>query len=354
MAGRKSSNQKSDMPRARAGRRPGRRVGTRAKTGSRQTSGKRVDARARRDPGGVRSVGRVEAGWQQKGKSRSVKGTLQAGKVRAKTGRTQRGARTRNSRLTLDSLFSLCKRLRGKDGCPWDRSQTITSLTPYILEETHELIDAIAARENAKLKEEVGDVIFLLIFCIEIAQEQGLFTLGDVVKSTDEKMKRRHPHVFGGKNLKKREEVLKQWEEIKLREEPEQLSILEGGSPTLSPLVASFRLQEKAAAVGFDWPDASNVIDKIKEEIKELEDALAASDEEEIKSEIGDLLFSLVNIARKVGVNPEICLRGTMEKFRRRFSSIEHALRKKGKSPTDSTLEEMDALWNRAKEKEKS
>jgi len=264
------------------------------------------------------------------------------------------GREGRSVRLTLDSLFALCKRLRDKDGCPWDRSQTITSLTPYILEETHELIDAIAAKENAKLKEELGDVIFLLIFCIEIAQEQGLFTLADVVKSTDEKMKRRHPHVFGGKNLKKREEVLKQWEEIKLREEPEQVSLLEGFSQTLSPLVASFRLQEKAAAVGFDWPKASDVIDKINEELKELEEALSGGHKEEAQSEIGDLLFSLVNVARKTGVDPEVCLRGTMEKFQKRFASIEHALRKKGKRPTDSTLEEMDALWNRAKEKEKS
>ncbi|MCX5800202.1 MAG: nucleoside triphosphate pyrophosphohydrolase [Candidatus Eisenbacteria bacterium] len=256
--------------------------------------------------------------------------------------------------LTLDSLFSLSRRLRGKDGCPWDRSQTITSLTPYVLEETHELIDAIAAEENDKVKEELGDVIFLLIFCIEIAQEQGLFTLADVVKSTDEKMKRRHPHVFARENLKEREEVLKQWEEIKLREEPEQTSLLEGGSPTLSPLVASFRLQEKAAAVGFDWPTTNEVVAKIREELKELEEALSKGREEEVKSEIGDLLFSIVNVARKTGVNPEICLRGTMEKFRRRFASIERALRERGKSPTDSTLEEMDALWNLAKENEKS
>jgi MazG family protein len=268
--------------------------------------------------------------------------------------REHRGDKPESSRLTLDSLFALCRRLRGKNGCPWDRSQTIASLTPYILEETHELIDAIAAKENAKLKEELGDVIFLLIFCIEIARERGLFSLADVVRSTEVKMKRRHPHVFGGKSLKKREEVLKQWEEIKLREEPEQASLLEGFSPTLSPLVTSFRLQEKAAAVGFDWPRASDVVDKIKEELKELEEALSSGHEEEAKSEIGDLLFSLVNVARKTGVDPEVCLRGTMEKFQRRFASIEHALRKKGKLPADSTLKEMDALWNQAKEKEKN
>jgi len=273
--------------------------------------------------------------------------------TRGKTGLRQRDSELRGSMPTLDSLFSLCKRLRGKGGCPWDRSQTITSLTPYILEETHELIDAIAAKENEKLKEELGDVIFLLIFCIEIAQERGLFTLAEVVRSTDEKMKRRHPHVFGRKSLKKHEEVLKQWEEIKLQEEPEQTSLLEGGSPTLSPLVASFRLQEKAAAVGFDWPKATDVVDKIKEELKELEEALSGGHEDEARDEIGDLLFSLVNVSRKIGVNPEICLRRTMEKFQRRFASVEQDLRNKGKGLTDSTLEEMDMLWNRAKEKER-
>jgi tetrapyrrole methylase family protein/MazG family protein len=317
----------------------------RAQAQSRSAPGRKT--RGRRRPG--REAHSDAASEQQAGTERYRK---PKGVTGGSAGQGSNKARTSN--FTLDSLFSLCKQLRGKEGCPWDRSQTIASLTPYILEETHELIDAMAAKESAKLKEELGDVIFLLIFCMEIAQEQGLFTLADVVRSTDEKMKRRHPHVFGGKNLKKREEVLKQWEEIKLQEEPEQTSLLEGGSPTLTPLVASFRLQEKAAAVGFDWPKASDVIDKIKEELKELEVALSSGHEEDAKSEIGDLLFSLVNVARKTGVNPEICLRSTMEKFRRRFASIENALRKKGKNPTDSTLEEMDMLWNLAKEKEKS
>lgn len=253
---------------------------------------------------------------------------------------------------SLDSLFSLCRVLRGEEGCSWDRSQTVTSLTPYILEEAHELIDAIAAGERAKLAEEIGDLVFLLVFCIEIAREEGFFTLKDVVKSTEDKMKRRHPHVFGDKAARKPEEVRKQWEEIKLQEEPEQSSLLDGLSPTLSPLIASFRLQEKAAAVGFDWPKAGDVIANIREELQELEDALSEGRPEIAGPEIGDLLFSLVNVARKLGEDPEVCLKRTITKFQRRFAHIERALAGRGKTPSGSTLEEMDRLWNQAKEEE--
>ncbi|MFH0777616.1 MAG: nucleoside triphosphate pyrophosphohydrolase [Candidatus Eisenbacteria bacterium] len=274
--------------------------------------------------------------------------------MKRKTVKKSDGKRRSGPRDTgLERLFSICKVLRGKKGCPWDRSQTLTSLTPYIQEETHEVIDAIAQKEHAKLKDEIGDLLFLLIFCVEIAQEKGLFTIKEVVASAEEKMKRRHPHVFGKKSLGKKEEVLRQWEEIKLAEEPEQSFLLEGLSPTLSPLVGSFRLQEKAAAVGFDWPEPRNVIDKIKEETVELEEALSSGDPEAVKREIGDLLFSLVNLARKTGTNPEICLKHTMEKFQTRFAAIELALREKGKRPSDSTLEEMDALWNNAKKNER-
>ncbi len=254
---------------------------------------------------------------------------------------------------SLDELFQICKVLRGKGGCVWDRRQTITSLTPYILEETHEVIDTIAAGEHDKLKEEIGDILFLLIFCIEIAEESGLFTLSDVVSICEEKMKRRHPHVFGRPSKMGAKDVLKQWEEIKLEEEPAQASLLEGLSPTLPPLVASFRLQEKAAAVGFDWPEAADVVKKIHEEVAELEEALSHDDGEATCAEIGDLLFSLVNVARKTGHNPDVCLRKTIDKFRRRFASIEAALKERGRTPSGSTLEEMDGLWNDVKKKEK-
>jgi MazG family protein len=244
--------------------------------------------------------------------------------------------------------------LRSERGCAWDRSQTIPSLTPYILEEAHEVVDSIAACEYDKLKEEIGDLLFLLIFCIEIAEENGLFTLADVVNATDEKMRRRHPHVFGSARVKRPEEILRQWEEIKLGEEPAQASLLEGLSPTLSPLVASFRLQEKAAAVGFDWPEPGNVIEKIREEVAELEEALSQGDDDAAEAEIGDLLFSMVNLARKTGHNPDLCLRKTINKFQRRFASIERTLKERGKSPSGSTLGEMDGLWNEAKKTEKN
>jgi tetrapyrrole methylase family protein/MazG family protein len=253
---------------------------------------------------------------------------------------------------SLDRLFSLSRVLRGEGGCPWDRSQTITSLTPYILEETHELVDAIADGDNERITEELGDLIFLLIFCIEIARENEYFTLRDIVRSTEEKMKRRHPHVFGGGSVQKASDVRKQWEEIKLEERPEQSFLLERLSSTLSPLTASFRIQEKAAAVGFDWPKPDDVIDKMREEIQELQDALSGGDRTAVSSEIGDLLFSLVNLARKLGENPEVCLKQTIAKFRRRFAHIERTLSSRGKSPSSSTLEEMDELWNQAKQEE--
>ncbi|MBN1504926.1 MAG: nucleoside triphosphate pyrophosphohydrolase [Candidatus Eisenbacteria bacterium] len=270
-------------------------------------------------------------------------------------GRTaHKSTRPQESRKrTVEDLLHICRVLRGEDGCPWDKSQTITSLTPYILEETHEVIDAIAAGEHDKLKEEIGDLLFLLIFCVEIAEEKGLFTLDDVVRMSEEKMKRRHPHVFGLKTAKKTKDILRQWEEIKLMEEPSQTSLLEGASPTLSPLVASFRLQEKAAAVGFDWPGPQDVVKKIREELAELKEALSARDQEATGAEVGDLLFSLVNLARKTGQNPDVCLRRTMEKFRRRFAFVEESLRRRGKTPSGSTLEEMDGLWNEVKEREK-
>lgn len=255
---------------------------------------------------------------------------------------------------SLDHLLSICRTLRGEGGCPWDRSQTFSSLTPYLLEEAHEVIDTIDAGEYANLKEEIGDLLFLLIFCVQIAEERRLFTKEDVVRVTEAKMRRRHPHVFGQKSLKQTPEVLRQWEEIKLREEPTQASLLDGLSPTLSPLVASFRIQEKAAAVGFDWPEPAEVISKIKEEVKELEQAVQQGDQKATKAEIGDLLFSLVNLARKTGHNPDLCLRSTIEKFQRRFASIEKALRGKGKSPAGSTLREMNRLWNEAKRDESS
>ncbi len=274
-------------------------------------------------------------------------------KPRKTTPRGARPQKTKPHARALDDLFEVCKVLRGERGCPWDRSQTITSLTPYILEETHEVIDAIAAGEHGKLKEEIGDLLFLLIFLIEIADEKGLFTPADVVGVCEEKMKRRHPHVFGRKTVKKTKDVLKQWEEIKLEEEPAQASLLEGLSPTLPSLVASFRLQEKAAAVGFDWPGPADVVKKIREEVEELQEALLEKDEEAVGAEIGDLLFSMVNLARKTGHNPDVCLRKTIEKFLRRFSSVEESLKKRGKTPSGSTLEEMDGLWNKVKKAEK-
>ncbi len=246
-------------------------------------------------------------------------------------------------------LVAVIARLRGPDGCPWDREQTFVSLRPYLLEETYEILEALDDEDFARLKEELGDLLMHIVFQAQIAREEGLFDIDDVLRTINEKLIRRHPHVFGDVEVEGTREVLENWEKIKLGEGEKTLL---GGVPrSLPALLRAFRVQEKASGVGFDWKRDRDVIAKITEEIKELRAAKRSQDKEKIADEFGDLLFSIVNLSRFWGVSPEEALRRTTEKFIRRFAYIEAELNKRGSDPGSASLEEMDDLWEEAKKK---
>jgi len=253
-------------------------------------------------------------------------------------------------------LVAIMARLRGPGGCPWDREQSPSSIAPYLLEETYEVLEAIAEGEVARLREELGDLLLQVVFHAQMAAEAGQFTIADVLRGITEKLVRRHPHVFGAVEAKTANEVLARWEAIKQHEREvngEEASALAGVPRTLPALLRAHRLQEKASRTGFDWPALAPVLAKVEEEWAELRGALAAGHPARAESEFGDLLFGLVNLSRFVGVNPEMALTGATERFIRRFHYIEAALAERGKRPRDSTIEEMDLLWEEAKRLEK-
>lgn len=254
-------------------------------------------------------------------------------------------------------LLSLMDRLRDPGGCPWDREQTLRSLTPYLLEEAHEVIEAIEAGDALHHREELGDLLFQVVFQSRIAREEGKFDFAQVCDAISDKLTRRHPHVFGEASVSGSREVVKNWERIKAEERAEKgqrpRSAI-GGVPTALPaLVRAERIAEKAAAVGFDWPDRQGVLAKVREELAELEHELsppgAPPSRQRIEEEMGDLLFALANLARFVQVHPEEALRGAVRKFEARFQHIEARLQETGRTPRESTLAEMDAFWNEAK-----
>jgi len=246
-------------------------------------------------------------------------------------------------------LVDIIVKLRSPEGCPWDREQTFESLRPYLLEETYEILQTIDDKDFARLQEELGDLIMHIVFDAQLGKEQGLFDIDDVIRSINEKLIRRHPHVFGTTEVADSKEVLENWEKIKLDEGPKRL--LSGVPRSLPALLQAHRVQEKAAGVGFDWKRDKEVIQKILEEVKELRAAKREGIQEKIEDEFGDLLFSIVNLARFWNVSPEEALRKTTEKFIRRFEYIEAALETRDKNAASATLEEMDALWNEAKTK---
>ncbi len=243
-------------------------------------------------------------------------------------------------------LVEIMKRLRKE--CPWDRKQTPESLRQYVLEEAYEVVEAIDQQDWEELKKELGDLLLQIVFQAEIAQEENRFTLEEVIRGINEKLIRRHPHVFGNVQVKDAQEVKENWEQIKVEQENRE-SLLEGVPRHLSALLRAQRLQDKAAQVGFDWEDVQGVLEKIKEEIQELEHSLQQKKQAEIEEELGDLLFSLVNLARFQGVNAEDALRGTIRKFEERFRYIERELSRQNKTVYDSSLSEMDRLWEEAK-----
>lgn len=262
----------------------------------------------------------------------------------------------------FDELVNVMARLRAPGGCPWDREQTYASLAQYLLEECYETFDAIQEAdetgETVNLREELGDVLLQVVFHSAIAAERGDFTIDEVVKGVSDKLVLRHPHVFGDKNLETADDVLNNWDELKKAEraasgkvEKTRDSILDEISVHFPALLEGLKISKKAAKVGFDWENAEQIFDKLNEETEELKKAIAENDKENISEEIGDLLFVIVNLARKLDVEPETALKRTNRKFRKRFGFIETELKKQNKSLKDANLKEMDALWNDSKGK---
>ncbi len=251
----------------------------------------------------------------------------------------------------FQKLVKVMERLRGKKGCPWDREQTRDSLKPFLLEEVHEVLEAIEEGDIEILKEELGDLLFQVIFHAQIAKERGEFNIEGVLTALTDKMVRRHPHVFGKVKAATTQEVLSRWEEIKHQEHRnrKRRSVLDGVPKGLPALMRAHQLQARAARVGFDWPDIKPVWDKVHEEIKELESSLREGDAEAIEAEVGDLLFALVNVSRFMKVNPEDALRKANHRFMERFHYMEKKAKRSGRALSAMTLAEMDRLWEEAK-----
>ncbi|HAR45947.1 MAG: nucleoside triphosphate pyrophosphohydrolase [Nitrospirae bacterium GWD2_57_8] len=251
-------------------------------------------------------------------------------------------------------LVQLMARLRGPDGCPWDRAQTANSLRPFLIEECYEVVDALDEGDPGKMKEELGDLLFQIIFHSRIAEEKGEFTISDVITANTEKMVRRHPHVFGDAVLATDREVLANWEQIKRQEKGHQdrTSMLEGVPRSLPALLRAHRLQERASRVGFDWARTEEVLEKLDEEIGEFKEAFAQRDAVAVEDELGDILFVLVNLSRFLAVDPEEALRKTTSKFIRRFRYIEEHSARSGRPLEQMGLEEMERLWQESKSKE--
>ncbi|MEK6531241.1 MAG: nucleoside triphosphate pyrophosphohydrolase [Deltaproteobacteria bacterium] len=252
----------------------------------------------------------------------------------------------------LKPLIELMETLRGPLGCPWDRAQTLKTICPFIVEEAYEVVSAIESDSPDSLKEELGDLLFQIIFCCQMAKEEKKFDIYGVIDGAVEKMRRRHPHVFGDKKADTPEEVLRHWAQIKEQEKKAKNirhGILSDVPENMPALLRAHKISKKASRAGFDWKDISEVIKKVEEEINEFKDALRRKDARNIEEEFGDILFSLVNAARFVEVNPEEALRKTIGKFINRFHYIEKKLLEKGSDLSETTIDEMERLWQEAK-----
>jgi MazG family protein len=247
-------------------------------------------------------------------------------------------------------LVAIMARLRGEDGCPWDRRQTKEDLKPFLIEETYEILEALDKGDDQGLQEELGDLLFHIIFMARIAEEEGAFDINDVIHGVAEKMQRRHPHVFGSSEVSGTHEVEANWARLKAAEKPRG-SLMEGLPLHLPALMRAFRLTQRASQVGFDWEHKDQVWTKLEEELKEFQEALGEGRKEALREELGDILFTLVNLARFIGVDPEDALRRVTNKFAARFTYIEQRLQEQGKTPDEVSLVEMDALWEESKGK---
>jgi MazG family protein len=258
-----------------------------------------------------------------------------------------------NSGEKFQKLVEIMGRLRAPGGCPWDREQTFDTIKPFTLEETYEVLDAIDRRDWKDLAEELGDFLLQAVFYAQMASEENLFQIGDTLDAINGKLIRRHPHVFGAESAETAGDVKRIWGEVKAAEKKdkgkEQESLLGSVPRALPALVEAQQISSRAAATGFDWENAEQVIEKLHEELGELEEARRQASADELENEIGDLLFVLVNLARFMKVDPEQALRRTNRKFRERFGYIERGLAERGKTLPDSNIAEMEALWQEAK-----
>ena len=253
-------------------------------------------------------------------------------------------------------LVDVVARLRGPGGCPWDREQTHESLRPCLLEECYETLDAIDRGDPQAIHEELGDLLLQIVFQAQVAAEAGAFTVEDVIAGVIDKMVRRHPHVFGDATVSGSAEVVRNWSRIKAEERAGRgaadPSVLSGLPPALPALHAAARMGEKAARVGFDWASSADALGKVREELAELEEALASADPLRVEHELGDVLFALASVGRLAEQSPEMALRRALTRFDRRFRAMEDKVRRTGRDLHDLTPAELDALWNEAKRNE--
>jgi tetrapyrrole methylase family protein/MazG family protein len=250
----------------------------------------------------------------------------------------------------IDELLDTMAILRGPEGCPWDKEQTHESLKPYAVEEAYELVEAVDGGENGEIREELGDLLLQIIFHSQIAAETGRFDFDDVVRGINEKLLRRHPHVFGDEKAVDEVEALQSWERIKAETEGKKKTKRHPGTPILH---RALRMQEKAVSYGFDWEETSQLFEKLEEEIREVREAVAGGDQEQVTEEIGDLLFMAVNLSRFLDIHPEYALERSMSKFGKRFGAMEEMAAKDKRSLDEMNLAEMETYWERAKKNEK-
>jgi MazG family protein len=250
----------------------------------------------------------------------------------------------------FEKLVEILDSLRSKNGCPWDREQDEKSIANFFLEEVYEAVDAISADKAGSLEEELGDVLMEVVFLAQIYKEKRQFTIADVLEGIVQKMVRRHPHVFGPKQVRSSQKVIEAWQAQK-NAEKERRSVFDGMARSTPALLEAFQIGQRVSAFGFDWPSAKEVLGKIKEEIKEFEEALESGEPRAIREEIGDVFFALANFSRLLGLNPELALRQANDKFKRRFLALERELKKTGKELGQASLEDMDKIWEELKKK---
>jgi len=259
-----------------------------------------------------------------------------------------------NEQRGFGRLMEIMRRLRAPGGCPWDAEQTHASLKRYLIEEAYEVIEAVDAEDDKLLKEELGDLLLQPVFHAAVAEERGAFTMEEILEAINDKLVRRHPHVFGEEVIESSQAQVANWEKIKKEEKGvERKSALSGIPPELPALMKAQKITEKAARVGFDWEETDQVFAKVMEELKEFEEAMISGDQKEMEAELGDLLFAIVNLGRFLAIDPEEALRKTIGRFTRRFHHVEETLHARGVVMQSSTLAEMDLLWEEAKRMEK-